>query len=157
VLAFATIITPDADPVKRRGMLAVMDQYFVDKNNAMARTKAADSVFLSHDDVSRSSGAGQLHVWELTGRACGPGRHSCASIWAAEPGLFAVISGSGRARQLGSGCRDFARSNPCRACSPMWKAPTGHDSDFYSVYFSRGVLLEAQLIGRAKLGRRRRA
>ncbi len=39
VLHFATIITPDADPVKRRGMLAVMDQYFVDKNNAMARTK----------------------------------------------------------------------------------------------------------------------
>src|SRR5262249_5769677 len=40
VLHFATIVTPDADPVKRDGMLAVMQQYFVDKNNAMGRTKA---------------------------------------------------------------------------------------------------------------------
>jgi hypothetical protein len=32
VLHFATIITPDADPVKRRGMLDVMEHYFADKN-----------------------------------------------------------------------------------------------------------------------------
>src|SRR2546429_3030844 len=31
---------------------------------------------------------------------------------------------------------------------PNVEAPVGHDSDFYSVYFSRGVLLEAQLIAR---------
>lgn len=40
VLHFATIITPDADPVKRRGMLDVMIKYFLDKNGAVARTKA---------------------------------------------------------------------------------------------------------------------
>jgi len=42
-----TIITPDADPVKRRGMLAVMNQYFVDKNNAVARTKARPCILLT--------------------------------------------------------------------------------------------------------------
>src|SRR5882762_8820681 len=32
VLHFATIITPDADPAKRRGMLAVIEQFFADRN-----------------------------------------------------------------------------------------------------------------------------
>src|SRR5437879_4265768 len=46
-LHFATTITPDADPVKRRGMLDVMNQYFIDKNNAAARTKAP-TLYSSH-------------------------------------------------------------------------------------------------------------
>src|SRR2546430_13584701 len=44
VLHFATIITPDADPVKRRGMLAVMNQYFVDKNNEIGRASCRERV-----------------------------------------------------------------------------------------------------------------
>jgi len=32
VLHFATIITPDADPVKRKGMLDVLEHYFTEKN-----------------------------------------------------------------------------------------------------------------------------
>jgi len=32
VLHFATIVTPDADPLKRRGMLDVLEQFFVQKN-----------------------------------------------------------------------------------------------------------------------------
>jgi len=32
VLNFATVITPDADPVKRRAMLDVMEHYFTEKN-----------------------------------------------------------------------------------------------------------------------------
>jgi hypothetical protein len=32
MLHFATIITPDADPVKRQGMLDVLQHYFADKN-----------------------------------------------------------------------------------------------------------------------------
>src|SRR5438045_5839027 len=66
VLHFATIITPDADPVKRRGMLAVMNQYFVDKNNAMARTKAT-TLYSSHTMMYRVERRWKLHVWELTG------------------------------------------------------------------------------------------
>src|SRR5258706_175987 len=32
VLEFATIVTPDADPVKRDAMLAVLNDYFAEKN-----------------------------------------------------------------------------------------------------------------------------
>src|SRR5207249_3202173 len=92
VLHFATIITPDADPVKRRGMLAVMNQYFVDKNNAAARTKAP-TLYSSHTTMFRVERRWQLHVWELTG-APATWEAQLRRHLAAEP-VFAVISGLG--------------------------------------------------------------
>jgi hypothetical protein len=143
VLHFATIITPDADPVKRRGMLAVMDQYFVDKNNAMARTKAP-ALYSSHTTMFRVERRWQLHVWELTG-APATWEAQLRRHLAAEP-VFAVISGLGGSNwgPVQKFCEE--QSLPC--LFPNVEAPTGHDSDFYSVYFSRGVLLEARLIAR---------
>jgi hypothetical protein len=143
VLHFATIITPDADPVKRRGMLAVMNQYFVDKNNAMARTKAP-TLYSSHTMMFRVERRWQLHVWELAG-APATWEAQLRRHLAAEP-VFAVISGLGGSNWEPVQRFCEAQSLPC--LFPNVEAPVGHDSDFYSVYFSRGVLLEAQLIAR---------
>ena len=41
VLHFATVITPDADPVKRQGMLDVLKMYFIEKNSSTVRTPHA--------------------------------------------------------------------------------------------------------------------
>jgi cytochrome c553 len=142
-LHFATIITPDADPLKRRGMLDVMNQFFTDKNNAAARTKAP-TLYSSHAMMFRVARRWQLHVWELTG-APGTWEAQLRKHLAAEP-VFAVISGLGGSDwgPVQKFCE--AESLPC--LFPNVEAPSGHDSDFYSVYFSRGVLLEAQLIAR---------
>ena len=141
VLHFATIITPDADPLKRRGLLDVMNQYFIDKNGAVARTKAP-TLYSSHTMMFRVERRWQLHVWELTGAPATWGVQLRQHL-AAEP-VFAVISGLG-----GSNWEPVHRfceqqSLPC--LFPNVEAPVGNDDDFYSVYFSRGVLLEAQLI-----------
>jgi hypothetical protein len=141
VLHFATIITPDADRVKRDGMLAVMNQYFLDKNNAVARTKAP-TLYSSHRMMFRVERRWQLHVWELTG-APATWETQLRQHLAAEP-VLAVISGL-----AGSNWEPVQRfceeqSLPC--LFPNVEAPAGHDDDFYSLYFSRGVLLEAQLI-----------
>ena len=140
-LHFATIITPDADPVKRRGMLDVMNQYFADKNNAAARTKAP-TLYSSHAMMFRVERRWQLHVWELSG-APATWDAQLRRLLAAEP-VFAVISGLGGSNwgPVEKFCEE--ESLPC--LFPNVEAPTGQDSDFYSVYFSRGVLLEAQLI-----------
>jgi hypothetical protein len=143
VLHFATIITPDADPVKRRGLLDVINQYFSDKNGAVARTKAP-TLYSSHTMMFRVERRWQLHVWELSGAAATWGAQLRQHL-AAEP-VFAVISGLG-----GSNWEPVHRfceqqSVPC--LFPNVEAPAGNDDDFYSVYFSRGVLLEAQLIAR---------
>src|SRR5436853_7563380 len=141
VLHFATIITPDADPVKRRGMLDVMNQYFVDKNNAMARTKAP-TLYSSHTMMFRVERRWQLHVWELTG-ASATWEAQLRKYLASQP-VFAVISGLGGSNwgPVQKFCE--AQSLPC--LFPNVEAPVGQDSDFYSVYFSRGVLLAEQLI-----------
>ena len=141
VLHFATIITPDADPVKRRGMLDVMNQYFVDKNNAAARTKAP-TLYSSHTTMFRVERRGQLHVWELSG-APATWDAQLRRLLVAEP-VFAVISGLGGSNW--GPVQKFCEEESLPCLFPNVEAPTGHDSDFYSVYFSRGVLLEAQLI-----------
>jgi hypothetical protein len=142
-LHFATIITPDADPIRRRGVLDVMQQYFTDKNNAMARTKAP-TLYSSHTTMFRVERRWQLHVWELQG---------APTTWEAqlrrhlaEEPVFAVISGLGGAHwePVQRFCEE--QSLPC--LFPNVEAPVGRDSDFYTVYFSHGVLLEAQLIAR---------
>jgi hypothetical protein len=140
ILHFATIITPDADPTKRRGMLEVLNKYFQDKN-AAARFKAPP-LHSSHRMMFRVERRWQLHVWELEG---------APSTWpqqlrrhlAAEP-VFAVISGLGGSNwePVHRFCEE--QSLPC--LFPNVEAPAGHDEDFYSLYFSRGVLLEAELI-----------
>ena len=140
---FATIITPDADPVKRRGMLAVMNQYFVDKNNAAARTKAP-TLYSSHTMMFRVARRWQLHVWELTGEPA-TWEAQLRKYLATQP-VFAVISGLGGSNWGPVQLFCEAQALPC--LFPNVEAPVGSDSDFYSVYFSRGVLLEAQLIAR---------
>jgi hypothetical protein len=143
VLHFATIITPDADPVKRRGVLDVMRQYFVDKNNAMDRTKAP-TLYSSHTTMFRVERRWQLHVWELKG-APATWEAQLQKRLTAEP-VFAVISGLGGAHW--EPVQRFCEKAALPCLFPNVEAPAGHDSDFYTVYFSRGVLLEAQLIAR---------
>ena len=143
-LHFATIITPDADPLKRRGMLDVIKQYFEDKTGAAARTTKAPVLYSSHTTMFRVQRRWQLHVWELHG-APTTWQEQLQRFLATEP-VLAVISGIGGAHwdQVQRFCEEA--SLPC--LFPNLEAPSGRDSDFYSVYFSRGVLLEAQLIAR---------
>jgi len=95
-LHLATVITPDADPVKRAGMLDVMRQFFSDRNmrqmvpaprmQASGKTALGRSMFMVHRRW-------QLHVWELTG-AESTWKQQLERRLAAEP-VFAVISGLG--------------------------------------------------------------
>ena len=140
-LHFATIITPDADPVKRSGMLAVMEQYFADKNNAVDRTKAP-TLFSSHVTMFRVERRWKLHVWELSG-APATWEEQLRKHLAAEP-VFAVISGLGGRNW--APVQRFCEQQALPCLFPNVEAPSGDDGDFYTIYFSRGVLLEAQLI-----------
>lgn len=140
LLHFATIITPDADPVKRDGMLAVLNQYFADKNAAsLSPTPRLRSKHAWKFMVNRRW---QLHIWELKGPPDTWGKQLDADF-AREP-VLAVISGIG-----GSDWRPvhrFCERNAVPCLFPNVEVPDVSDPDSYSLYFSRGVLLEAQLI-----------
>jgi len=141
VLHFATIITPDADPVERKGMLDVMHRFFADKD--MAPVGATPRLRSSRKFKFWVNPRWKLHVWQL---------HGPAKTWKAqleqdlkrEP-VFAVVSG------LGGGnwapVHQFCEEQKLPCLFPNVAAPPpGADHDFYSLYYTRGVGLEADLI-----------
>jgi hypothetical protein len=142
VLHFATIVTPDADPVKRRGMLDVLEHYFADKNaSPLGATPALRSSRRMMFMVNRRW---ELHVWEL---------HGPPETWQeqlrqhlAQQPVFAVVSGLGGRNW--APVHDFCEREEVPCLFPNVDVPVEREHDFYSLYFSRGVLLEAELMAR---------
>jgi hypothetical protein len=140
VLHFATIITPDSDPTKRRAMLDVLNQYFTDKN-AFARAESS-RLRSSRRMMFKANRHWLLHVWELTGPAEG-WEQQLRQHLAREP-VFAVLSGIGGRNW--APVHHFCESMRVPCLFPNVELPVVAEEDFYSLYFSRGVLLEADLI-----------
>jgi hypothetical protein len=154
VVHLATIITPDADPVKRAGMLDVLEHFVVEKNSfplkpsprmwTSGKTQYSKGMYMANRRW-------QLHVWELTGPADG-WRAQLDRRLAAEP-VHAVLSGLAGSNwaPVHRFCEDHAI--PCLL--PNVEVPVVAERDFYSLYYSKGVLLEADLIARTILGSER--
>ena len=145
LLQFATIITPDADPVKRQAMLDVLDRYFAEKNRAPlsgASRRQSSGTSLRPGTIDAASRHWQLHVWQLEG----PPTDWTAQLerhLAQEP-VMAVISGLGG--KDWSPVHAFCQHARLPCLFPNLEVPVDADRDLYPVYFSRGVLLEARLI-----------
>jgi len=150
VLQFATIVTPDADPVKRRGMLEVLEQYFKDKNTfpiAPGPRLHTPGKGIHAKSMYMANRRWQLHVWELTGPASTWGAQLDQRL-AKEP-VLAVVSGMGGTNW--APVHEFCKRAAVPCLFPNLEVPVVADQDFYSLYFSRGVLLEAELIA-ARIG-----
>jgi hypothetical protein len=149
-LHFATIITPDADPVRRKAVLDVLQHFFEERERSV-RGETAQTMTTS----GRTSFAKRmfkvnrrwvLHVWELTGPASG-WTDQLRQKFAAEP-VFAVLSGVGG--HDWSPVATFCEQQPVPCLFPnIDQPPADGDHQFHSLYFSRGVLLEADLIAAA--------
>ncbi|MDE3011959.1 MAG: cytochrome c [Pseudomonadota bacterium] len=145
LLHFATIVTPDADPVKRRAMLDVLERFFAEKNSfpwgptpsmqTSGRTAQIKSMYMANRHW-------QLHVWQLDG-APADWPAQLQRHFAEEP-VMAVISGLGGTDW--TPVHAFCQRAHLPCLFPNLEVPVDVDRDFYSLYFSRGVLLESQLI-----------
>jgi mono/diheme cytochrome c family protein len=145
VLHFATIITPDADPVKSRGMLDVMEHYFADKNTfpfPPSPPMRSSGHTLYSKSMYMAQRRWQLHVWQLTGPA-ETWTKQLEHDFAAEP-VMAAISGLGGSNW--APVHQFCERTRLPCLFPNTEVPVVADQDFYTLYFSRGVLLEADLI-----------
>jgi hypothetical protein len=142
-LQFATIITPDADPNGRQAMLSVLEQYFERENTFYhGESPPLQPARRGQEHVKHRW---QLHVWSLTG----PPESWEAQLHARlrrEP-VFAVISGIGGATW--APVHRFCESESIPCLLPNVDLPVVAQQDFYPVYYSKGVLLEAELIARA--------
>lgn len=146
-LHFATVITPDADPAKRQGMLDVLNAYFNEKNSvpfSPSTQREGEGKNTNDTGLSLAQRHWRGHVWELTGPAAG-WREQLEKDFAREP-VMALLSGIGGA--VWGPVHDFCESAQLPCLFPNVEVPTVADGDFYSIYFSKGVLLEAGLIAR---------
>ncbi|WP_321858465.1 c-type cytochrome [Burkholderia cenocepacia] len=142
VLHFATIVTPDADPVKRAGMLDVLQHYFADKNAfPFGATPPLRSTRKMMFMVNRRW---ELHVWSLTGPP--DTWHAQLDAYLERQPVLAVVSGLGGRNW--TPVHDFCEAAAVPCLFPNVEVPVETDRDFYSVYFSRGVLLESDLIAK---------
>jgi hypothetical protein len=141
-LHFATVVTPDADPAARQGMLDVLRQFFADKNAGYRGN--SPPLRSSRGVMYRVNRRWQLHVWELTGPPQSWDRQLRASL-AATP-VFAVISGIGG--RTWAPVHRFCQREAVPCLLPNVDLPVVAEDDFYPVYYSRGVLLEADLMAR---------
>ncbi len=139
-LDFATIVTPDADPAGKEAMLAVLERFFAVQNRVIAGE--VRPMHASREIMYRVTRKWRLHVWELSGPPAA-WRRQLDDHLAAEP-VFAVISGLG-GRDWGPIHR-FCEQNRVPCLLPNVDLPVVAEDDFYPVYYSRGVLLEADLI-----------
>lgn len=150
-LNFATVFTPDADPVKRAGVLDVLQHYVTEYNSfpigpqpgmwTSGRTAYAKSMYMAHLRW-------QLHVWQLTGPAA-TWRAQLEQHLHDEP-VFAVLSGLGGSNW--GPVHEFCEQNAVPCLFPNVEVPVVGESGSYSLYFSKGVLLEAELIANRLLG-----
>lgn len=151
-LHFATILTPDVAPQRRQLVRQVIEQYFQDRNGALrgpgAQTMSTSGATAYARMMFRVNRQWVLHVWELTGPS-DAWRKQLDQKLKDEP-VFAVISGIAGPGWpvVGNFCEQ--KAIPC--LFPNVEAPPANgDEQFHSVFFSRGVLLEADLIAGALL------
>ena len=139
-LHFATIVTPDADPVARKGMLDVLQQFFADKNAGYRGT--TPPLQSGRGVMYRVNRRWELHVWELSG-APGTWARQLRAKMAKTP-VFVVISGIGG--RTWAPVHQFCERERVPCLFPNVDLPPVAEKDFYSIYFSRGILLEADLM-----------
>lgn len=144
-LHLATIITPDTIPAKREAMLSVLRQFFADRNARQlpaaprmltsGRTAYSKSMFRLHPKWV-------LHVWDLSGAPSG-WQQQLGKYLAREP-VFAVLSGLGGKTWEPVHAFCEAAALPC--LFPNVELPVERAESNYVLYFSKGVLLEAELM-----------
>jgi len=145
-LHLATVIAPDADPVQRKGMMSVLEQFFAERN-VRQRAPSPQLVTSARNNYSqmmfRPARHWHLHVWELSGPTP-TWRTQLERNLAAQP-VFAVVSGLGGASW--SPVQEFCEHAALPCLFPNVAAiPEESARSHYSLYFTRGVNLEADLL-----------
>lgn len=139
---FATIVTDDVAPAARQALVDVLQQYFDDHNAEIRQqTRRGERAVLGHSRAYRAWRRWTLHVWTLTG---GPESWGAQleRLYSAAP-VFAVVSGVGRGAW--QPVHEFCERQALPCLFPNSALPPAA-SGFYSLYFSRGLALEAELL-----------
>jgi hypothetical protein len=150
-IRLATVVQPTVAPERRKAMLDVLRAFVRDKNagvrSEVARRKGGAM------RMQRSYRSWVLDVWELAGPPEGWGAQ-LEEYYRRRP-VFALVSGIGDLSW--QPVHDFSERFRVPCILPLTSIPGTATSNFYTVYFSRGIVLEAEALasylGRAGTGK----
>jgi hypothetical protein len=143
---FATVVTDNADSGQREAVLNTISTFFEWMNTRVEGNRNRPNFSPNyHSDFQNSFQHWQLHVWHVQG----PSETWTEQIQAQneQTPVFALVSGLvyGPWTPIARFCN--AERIPC--IFPNTELPKTADSDYgYSLYFSRGLELEAEVIAR---------
>jgi cytochrome c553 len=140
-LHFATIVTPGVDAKQRDVLVSMMQKAFEQRN--ASQQSYSGRMRMPLDLIPRTLRNWKLSVWELQGTP---------DTWAAqlaenyrkEP-VFAVVSGI--SNSTWAPVHEFCKQEKVPCMLPSTVLPPVEE-DFYSMYFSRGVVLEAGVLAK---------
>lgn len=142
---FATVITPDAEPEKRRILLKVLERGFVQKNGSTmlgGKRSRRRHMVTAAELVLGTERKWVQHIWELQG-APETWPQQLQTFNQKQP-VFALLSGlSGSTWQP---VHDFCEHEHMPCWLPSVALPVDTDDNTYSIYFQRGVRLEADVL-----------
>lgn len=139
---FATVVTPGVEPLRAKAMLDVLQAFFADKN--AGTRKEGKRKALGREPMHRAYRTWVLHVWKLEGLPeTWPAQ--LAAYYQAQP-VFAALSGigAGNWRPVHEFCEQVGL--PC--LFPNVDYPVISETDYASIYFSRGIVLEAEVLAK---------
>ncbi|MFT6791330.1 MAG: hypothetical protein ACJA04_000532 [Cellvibrionaceae bacterium] len=143
VIRFATVITEGVGPGEREAVLAVLNHFVAEKNRqTRLESQRFDRGSTPASRLPTVYREWVLEEWTLTG----PGEdwgEQLESLYQRAP-VFAILSGLGKGswRPISHFCK--RHQIPC--LFPSTNLPDATEGDFYTLYFSRGLGLEADLI-----------
>lgn len=138
----ATVIQPGVPAAKRSAMLGVIEAFLRDKNAGVRSEEARRKVGAMR--MYRAYRKWNLHVWELTGPPDTWGAQ-LERRYAEQP-VFALVGGLGAAGW--QPIHDFSERHEVPCILPLTDLPATDEDNFYTVYFSRGIALEAESLAR---------
>jgi cytochrome c553 len=139
---FATVIQPGVAPERRRAMLDVMQAFFRDKGANVRQDEQRREA--GNMRMYRAYRKWVLHVWELSGPSETWGAQ-LETYYRQQP-VFALIGGMG-----GSNWRpihEFSERFEIPSVFAQVELPEVMGVNNYSLYFSRGVTLEAEVLAK---------
>ncbi len=145
-IRFATVITPDVDPSRRKAMIDMMHSIFRQKNSSTVTAKQSRTrhhMTSAAEMVLGTERKWDMDIWELQGAPESWGDQLLA-LYRSQP-VFALISGaSGSTWQP---VHDFCDHERVPCWFPSVDVP-GKNQSPYAFYFSGGVLLESAVLAR---------
>jgi ABC-type branched-subunit amino acid transport system substrate-binding protein len=142
---FATIVTTGVSKKKKSAMMAVLTTFFNSKN--------ANTRFEEHRSKKSpwfkkwaytSYRKWKLHKWKLTGQP-DTWEKQLNEFYQSQP-VFAVVSGI--SNSTWQPVHDFCNSNNIPCLFPTTNLPGTSKDNNYVMYFTKGVILEAQIIAK---------